>query len=152
MNDHVHTGPGHPSPGPPAADTTARNKGSEGSGPPAMWKGHSERLELTDRPDFTRTDLFGRFESDPLARHDLELQLLVSGVRGSARIPRLVLARSAQHHWVVTRIAARRGAPAELVTPRLFDDLRAAERYVFGLRLQLLAALDRNQGDTEVSE
>ena len=57
----------------------------------AMWKGSSDAIELTDVVDGTRTDLFERFERDPLARHDLEVQALVSGVRGSARIPRLVL-------------------------------------------------------------
>jgi hypothetical protein len=107
-----------------------------------MWKGSSERLELGDHLDFGRTDLFAAFEADPLARHDLELQLLVSGVRGSGRIPRMVLARVAPGRWQVIRIAAERGGAPELVSPRVFDDLRDAERYVFGLRLQLLGALD----------
>jgi hypothetical protein len=49
----------------------------------AMWKGSNDAIELTDVVDGTRTDLFERF--------DLEVQALVSGVRGSARIPRLVL-------------------------------------------------------------
>lgn len=109
----------------------------------AMWKGSSDRLELDDRPDFTRTDLFHAFELHPLARHELELQLLVSGIRGSARIPRFVLARVGGGRWQIIRIAAERGGPASLVTPRIFDDLEEAERFVFELRLQLLGALDR---------
>ncbi len=107
-----------------------------------MWKGSSEQLELNDRPDFGRSDLFRVFEADPLARHDLELQLLVSGVRGSARIPRLVLVRVGPGQWQVTRIAAERGGTATRVSPQLFDDIRDAERYVFSLRLQLLGELD----------
>lgn len=114
----------------------------------AMWKGSNDRLELSDRPDYDRTDLFDGFDADPLGRHDLELQLLVSGVRGSARIPRLVLARVAPGRWRVIRIAAERGGAATLIGPRVFDDLRDAERFVFGLRLQLLAALDPDRGDT----
>ena len=78
----------------------------------AMWKGRSDAIELTDVVDGTRTDLFERFERDPLARHDLEVQALVSGVRGSARIPRLVLARVAGGGWLLTEIGARRGERA----------------------------------------
>ena len=106
-----------------------------------MWKGRSDALVLTDEVDATRTDLLAQFERDPLGRHDVELQLLVSGVRGSSRIPRLVLSQLEHGRWLVTEIAGRRGAEPRIVTPRVFDDLRDAERYVFGLRLQLLADL-----------
>jgi hypothetical protein len=107
----------------------------------AMWKGGGGAFELTDVVDGTRTDLFERFERDPLARHDLEVQALVSGVRGSARIPRLVLARVAGGGWLLTEIGSRRGDPPRIVSPRVFSDLRDAERFVFTLRLSLLAGL-----------
>lgn len=110
-----------------------------------MWKGSSELLSLTDEVDATRTDLLADFDRDPLGRHDLELQLMVSGVRGSARIPRLVLARHGHGRWVVVEIAARRGGEPRIVSPRVFDDLRDAERYVFSLRLQLLGDLPQTQ-------
>ena len=112
----------------------------------AMWKGSSDAIELTDVVDGTRTDLFERFERDPLARHDLEVQALVSGVRGSARIPRLVLSRVAGGGWLLTEIGSRRGDPPRIVSPRVFGDLRDAERFVFSLRLSLLAALGSEQG------
>ena len=104
----------------------------------AMWKGHSDALELSDIVDGTRTDLFDRFLAAPFARHDLELQLMVSSMRGSARIPRIVLAQAGERRWVVTQIAAERGARPELVTAREFDDLEDAERFVFDYRLRLL--------------
>jgi hypothetical protein len=111
-----------------------------------MWKGSSEVLELTDDLDFGRTDLFTTFARDPLARHDLELQMFVSGLRGSARIPRFVLARAGEGHghgrWLVIRVSPERGGQAAVETPRVFDDLRDAERYVFERRLELLGALD----------
>jgi hypothetical protein len=113
-----------------------------------MWKGSSDQLSLTDVVDGTRTDLFADFDRDPLGRHDLELQLLVSGVRGSARIPRLVLARQEHGRWVVIEVTDRRGGAPLLVTPRVFDELRDAERFVFALRVQLLAALEQ---DSEVA-
>lgn len=109
-----------------------------------MWKGSSDQLSLTDVVDGTRTDLFADFDRDPLGRHDLELQLLVSGVRGSARIPRLVLARQEHGRWVVIEVADRRGGAPRLVTPRVFDELRDAERFVFAVRVQLLAALEQD--------
>ena len=111
----------------------------------AMWKGSSAAIELTDVVDGTRTDLFERFSRDPLARHDLEVQALVSGVRGSARIPRLVLARVAGGGWLVTEIGARRGDAPRIVSPQVFDDLRDAERFVFSLRLALLGSLKETQ-------
>lgn len=112
----------------------------------AMWKGSSDLLELTDHPDFSRSDLFSAFDSDPLGRHDLELQMLVSGVRGSSRIPRFVLSRVGAMHcsrrWVIVQISAARGGEATLVSERIFDDICKAERFVFDLRLQLLSELD----------
>lgn len=107
-----------------------------------MWKGSSDVLALSDRVDGTRADLLDEFDRDPLGRHDLELQLTVSGVRGSARIPRFALARIDHGRWQVVRTSGRRGGPLHAVSPRVFDDLRDAERYVFGLRLQLLSELD----------
>lgn len=104
----------------------------------AMWKGSSGAIELTDVVDGTRTDLFDRFDRDPLARHDIELQALVSGVRGSARIPRLVLSRVAGGGWLLTEIGTSRGDPPRIVSPRVFTDLREAERFVFSLRLAML--------------
>ena len=109
-----------------------------------MWKGSSDVLELTDVVDGSRTDLFEMFERDPLARHDLELQVLVSGVRGSNRIPRLVVAQVARGRWTVFEIRRERGAEPRQVSPRVFDELRDAERFVFNLRLHWLAELDRN--------
>lgn len=114
---------------------------AEGATLTGMWKGRSDALVLTDEVDATRTDLIADFERDPLGRHDIELQMMLSGVRGSSRIPRLVLAQIEHGRWVLTEIARRRGAEPRLVTPRVFDDLRDAERYVFSLRLQLLADL-----------
>jgi hypothetical protein len=118
---------------------------------PRCGRGRSDAIELTDVVDGTRTDLFERFERDPLARHDLEVQALVSGVRGSARIPRLVLARVAGGGWLLTEVGARRGEPPRLVSPRVFGDLRDAERNAFSLRLALLAALgpEREARDRE---
>lgn len=120
----------------------------------AMWKGTSDLLELTDHPDFTRSDLFSAFAADPLGRHDLELQMLVSGVRGSARIPRFVLSRLGEGNgagrWVIARISAERGGDSTLVTERIFDDIRTAERFVFDLRLQLLSELDLLAGGAGV--
>ena len=116
----------------------------------AMWKGSSDAIELTDVVDGTRTDLFERFERDPLARHDLEVQALVSGVRGSARIPRLVLCRVAGGGWLLTEIGSRRGEPPRIVSPRVFDDLRDAERFVFSLRLSLLGALGSEQEKQQI--
>jgi hypothetical protein len=110
-----------------------------------MWKGHSDALELSDTVDPTRTDLFDRFLAAPFARHDLELQLLISSVRGSARIPRIVLSQVSEHRWVVTQIAAERGARPELVTPREFDDLEDAERFVFEYRLRLLHRIEADR-------
>ncbi len=106
-----------------------------------MWKGESDILVLSDVVDATRTDLIADFERDPLGRHDVELQMMVSGVRGSARIPRLVLAQLDHGRWVIVEIAATRGAEPRILSPRVFDDLREAERYVFSYRLQLLAGL-----------
>lgn len=121
----------------------------------AMWKGSSELLEMTDHPDFTRSDLFSAFEADPLGRHDLELQMLVSGVRGSSRIPRFVLSRVGEvdggGRWVVVRISAVRGGDAVLVSGRIFDDIPKAERFVFDLRLQLLSELDLQRHEPGVS-
>jgi hypothetical protein len=121
-----------------STDKTVTEEAGELTG---MWKGKSTVLTLTDEVDATRTDLIADFERDPLARHDVELQVLVSGVRGSARIPRLVLSQLDFGRWVVTEIAATRGAEPRQLLPRVFDDLRDAERYVFSYRLQLLAAL-----------
>jgi len=104
-----------------------------------MWKGSNDLLTLTDEVDATRTDLLADFDRDPLGRHDIELQMMVSGVRGSARIPRLVLAQLDYSRWVIVEIAGERGAEPRILSPRVFDDLRDAERYVFALRLQLLA-------------
>ena len=109
---------------------------------PEMWKVTSGRLEPSDTVDFDRTDLFADFVRDPLARHGVELQRLVSGLRGSGRLPRFVLARLAPARWQIIAVSPERGSAPTLVTPRIFDDLRAAEHYVFELRLQLLGALD----------
>ena len=118
----------------------------------AMWKGSSDAIELTDVVDGTRTDLFERFERDPLARHDIEVQALISGVRGSARIPRLVLSRVGGGGWLLTEIGPRRGDPPRIISPRVFDDLRDAERFVFSLRLAMLSALDGDSRNNEVPD
>lgn len=106
-----------------------------------MWKGSSDIIQLTDHVDAGRTDLFEAFDRDPLARHDIELQTMISGVRGSSRIPRFVLSRVEFGRWLVTQISAERGGPATIVSPQIFDDARDAERYVFQLRLGLLRNL-----------
>ena len=116
---------------------SAENETLEG-----MWKGESSSYPLTDRIDPARTDLFRDFENAPLSRHDLELQLLISGIRGSARLPRYVLVRESIGRWRIAAMSLKRGGAPKLVSPRVFDDQNDAERFVFNIRLQQLAALD----------
>ena len=110
-----------------------------------MWKGESSSFPLTDKIDPTRADLFREFENAPLHRHDLELQLLISGIRGSARLPRYVLVRQGFGRWCVAAMSNQRGGQPTLVSPRVFDNQDAAERFVFNLRLKELAALDSTE-------
>lgn len=105
------------------------------------WTGRHQELPVSDEVDAGRADLFRAFAAAPRARHDLELQLLVSGVRGSRRIPRFVLVRVGTGRWRVARMPAERGAEPTLVGGRVFEDLDDAERYVMDLRLSLLADL-----------
>ena len=77
-----------------------------------------------------------------LGRHDIELQLMVSAIRGSGRIPRFVLGQVEFGRWIVLQVAETRGGEPTRISDDVFDDLRAAERFVFALRLQLLAAED----------
>ena len=107
-----------------------------------MWKGSNSELELSDSVDPSRTDLLDDFDRDPLGRHDIELQLMVSAIRGSSRIPRFVLGQVEFGRWIVLQVAETRGGEPTRISDDVFDDLRAAERFVFALRLQLLAAED----------
>lgn len=101
------------------------------------WGGRNKPLPVSDDIDLTRTDLVRIFEAAPRARHDLEVQLLASGVRGSRKVPRLVLVRIGEQQWRIARVAEVRGGEPELYD-REFDDKDDAERYVMNLRLSLL--------------
>lgn len=132
-----------PSPAAAQDDTASRRAESrQEPGADDMWTAGSALLPLTDRIDATRTDLLERFDRDPLAIHNLELQVLVSGIRQSARLPRIVLSRVDHGRWLVTEIGAGRPGRPRILSPRVFDDQREAERFVFNHRLALLAALD----------
>lgn len=103
-----------------------------------MWTGSRSHFPLSDRVDASRADLLNKFEDAPLARHDLELQLVVSSLRGSSRIPRYVLVRRATSEWQVVQISPHRGGAPALVSPRVFTRQDDAERFVLNLRIQAL--------------
>jgi hypothetical protein len=100
-------------------------------------------VPVNDSPDPTRVDLFERFFRNPRGRHDLEVQALVSGVRGSVRIPRFILARVDRQRWQVLKLPSHRGMAPEIVGGQMFSDRDDAERFVMNLRLSLLADIDQ---------
>lgn len=107
----------------------------EGNG---MWTGLRASLPLADL-DPSRTDLRERFERHPLARHDAELASFVARLRGDGTLPRIcLLSVGPGKGWKVARMGVARGAPPVWVTEQVFTDRDDAERWVFGLRWDLL--------------
>jgi hypothetical protein len=104
---------------------------------PAKWRQQSQ-FELTDRIADAHPDLVAAFDRDPLARHDIELQLLVSGIRGSIRVPRLVLLKVGSNQWQLAEAPMARGEPCTLMTEQVFNDIETAERAAMAIRLDVL--------------
>ncbi|MBW3096642.1 hypothetical protein [Pseudohoeflea coraliihabitans] len=82
----------------------------------------------------TDTDIEAAFLADPFADHGPELQRLLFALRDQPAAGKLVLIEvEPGRKWQLARLGGR-GQPVERLD-HYFDDLRAAERHVFRLRL-----------------
>ena len=107
-----------------------------------MWANARSGLPIPATIDATRTDLRRRFERDPLARHDAELQAVVAALRGNGRLPRYcLLSVGPGQGWRIASMSRSRGAPPDWISEHVFTDRDEAERWAFARRWDLVTGV-----------
>ena len=97
--------------------------------------------------DGGRADLFGEFMRRPFGRHTPDLQSLLNYMRGIPLVGKhfLLMTRS-NVEWMLARFTEGDPLGVERFPEVVFDDIEAAERYVFRLRWAAMFGVDPPDG------